>query len=374
VRSDLSIYLASTKNWDEASDVCLGLIADAPWRLISCAPLVPSKAGAPAPSQKDQDRLIASVERVEKKSSRDPVTLQSLERFYAAVGEKRGAKRVAEQLKTLDEEWISPVSRNPYASPLRGGELDPESIEFIQTLQVLRELNSEDPKARLKHLVELQDAVPSDPRMIAYYQRELAFTLRHSSVDDRAGSRAAIRVAWQATPEDPSVMNELAYMSAVDGVDLEESLNLVDGALERLLGQPFEPLSIPFGESFADFEIARGETAGAYLDTRGWVLFKMGRYEEARRDLELASLMTRDGTVQAHLGRARHALGNAKGAFHHLVRGLALGTEEADEVRALAASLYAELHAIPGGLDVLVQALQEELLREGMEALGGIGP
>ena len=118
-------------------------------------------------------------------------------------------------------------------------------------------------------------------------------------------------------------------------------------------------MDINFGESFADYEIARGETVGAYLDTRGWVLFKMRRFEEARRDLEQASLMTRDGTVQAHLGRTRHALGNSRGAFHHLVRALALGTEETEEVRVLAEALYEELHAISGGLDGLVQALQE---------------
>jgi len=372
VRSDLSIYLASKKEWEEASDVCLGLVADAPWRLISCAPLVPSKAGIPAPSQKDQSRLIARVERIEKKARTDAITLQSLERFYAAVGEKRGSKRVAELLGRLDESWVAPVSRNPYASPLPGGELDEEDIDFIARLQSLRKTLAEDPIVRLRLLLELETTLPSDPRMVAYYYRELAFTMRNSAVDDSASSLAAIRKAWEATPEDPSVMNELAYMSAVDGVNLEESLLLVNGALERLLGQDFEPMSINFGDRFADFEIARSETVGAYLDTRGWVLFQMGRHEEAQRDLELASLMTRDGTVQAHLGRARHALGNAKGAFHHLVRALALGTEDAENVRALATTLYEELHVIPGGLDMLVQALQEQLLREGMEALGGV--
>jgi len=47
-----------------------------------------------------------------------------------------------------------------------------------------------------------------------------------------------------------------------------------------------------------------------------------------------------------------------------------LGTEDSDVVRALAESLYDELHIVPGGLDALVKALQEELLRQGMEALG----
>lgn len=370
VRSDLSIFLASRKAWDEASDVCIGLIAEAPWRLISCAPLVPNKAGLPAPTQDDQDRLISQVERIEKKAQTDAVTLQSLERFYAVVGEKRGVKRVQGQLAALDAAWVPPVSRNPYVSPLPGGELDRESIAFIEVLQSLRKDYSDEPAVRVERLQQLEMSVPRDPRMVAYYYRELAFTMRNPKVDDRPGSRAAVRRALEATPDDPTVMNELAYMSAADGLDLEEAMTLVDRALARLLGQPFDPMDIAFGDRFVDFEIARGETVGAYLDTRGWVLFQLGRFEEAQRDLVQASLLTRDGTVQAHLGRARHALGNVRGAFHHLIRGLALGTEETVIVRALAESLYDELHIVPGGLDALVQALQQELLREGMGALG----
>ena len=40
-----------------------------------------------------------------------------------------------------------------------------------------------------------------------------------------------------------------------------------------------------------------------------------------------------------------------------------------EEVRAMAEGIYGELHAIPGGLDLLVTGLQEELLRQGMSAL-----
>ena len=369
VRSDLSIFLATKGQWDEATEFCLGLVADAPWRLISCAPLVPGKAGAEGPSQRDQDRLVAAVEKVEKRFGEDAVVLQGLERFYSAVGERRGAKRVAARLLELDSSWKGPVARNPYVTPLDGGEFSRESVSFIESLQELRELGKKDPKARVKRFSELGSKLPKDRRVEAYYYRELAFALRHPSIDDRAASLVAIRKAWEALPEQASAMNELAYMSAVEGENLEESLKLADAALATVLGAEFTPQEIPFGKSFADFEIALGETVGAYYDTRGWVLYKLGRFEEARIDLELASLLTRDGTVQGHLGRVRFALGNKRGAFHHLIRALALGTEEPEEVRAMAEGIYGELHAIPGGLDLLVTGLQEELLRQGMSAL-----
>lgn len=370
-RSDLTVYLALKKEWSEATDLCIKLIQDAPWRVIACAPLVPLKAGAAGPEQEDQDRLIKKVERIGTKNSRDPITLQSLERFYDSVGERRGAEELRAKLLEMDPKWTPPLDRNPYIEPLPGGELSRESLSFIETIGAVRKATASDPAQRVRRYRELASSLPDDPRMQAYYHRELAFTLRNPEILDREASRQAIRRAHEVSPTDPSVMNELAYMSAVDKVDLEEALVLVDKAIALLLNKPFEPLSIGLGEEFADFEIGLSESVGAFVDTRGWVLYQMGRHQEAVQELELASLMTRDGTVQSHLGRARYQRGNRRGAFHHLVRALALGTEDEEEVRSLAEELYAELHVVPGGLDSLVKKLRQQLIESGLRVLEG---
>ena len=61
----------------------------------------------------------------------------------------------------------------------------------------------------------------------------------------------------------PGILNNLAVaMAAKDGANLKEALSLAEGALEMLPGNPY------------------------VLETRGQILLKMGRHEEAIRDLE----------------------------------------------------------------------------------------
>jgi len=91
------------------------------------------------------------------------------------------------------------------------------------------------------------------------------------------------------------------------------------------------------------------------------LLYQLDRHEEAARILELASLLSSDGTVQGHLGRARYAVGNDDGAFHNLLRALALGTEDLEQVRNLASHLYEERHVVPGGLELLVEETRRQL-------------
>ena len=110
------------------------------------------------------------------------------------------------------------------------------------------------------------------------------------------------------------------------------------------------------------------QSVGAFVDTRGWVLYQLGRHAEAEQALELASLLSSDGTVQGHLGRARYAVGNDDGAFHNLLRALALGTEDHQPVRDLAAHLYEKQHVVAGGLDQLVEETRRQLgLRDDLD-------
>ncbi|MFQ5743257.1 MAG: tetratricopeptide repeat protein [Acidobacteriota bacterium] len=65
--------------------------------------------------------------------------------------------------------------------------------------------------------------------------------------------------------------NNLAYMNALREVNLEQAIEQVDRALEIEPGNP------------------------NYLDTKGWVLYKMGRYQEALQLLEQAAKMIPEG-------------------------------------------------------------------------------
>jgi tetratricopeptide (TPR) repeat protein len=88
-------------------------------------------------------------------------------------------------------------------------------------------------------------------------------------------------------PDDPAVNNDLGYLYADQGKNLEQAEKMIRKAVE------------------ADPDNA------AYQDSLGWVLFKLGRYEEARGPLEKAvegSTGSGDSTLWDHLGDLYHRL------------------------------------------------------------------
>ncbi len=363
--SDLLLLLSARSAWDEAVPLCEELLELAPWRLDACSPLFPAQSGQKAAPPDDQDRLATRLEAVEGQTN-DPVILQALEVFYQRVGEKKGARRLRERMAGLDANWSPPLRRNPYVEGLPGGELTEGELEQLEALAELHEGEEADPWALVRKLRAHLEGMPTEglERIRAMALRELGYALRDEAILDRDGSRAAIKQALDLRPEDASILNEWAYMSALDKVDLAEALEAVDKAILLQQSLAFTPLSIDPGGSLARWEIERAESVGAYIDTRGWVLYQLDRREEAVRELELASLMTSDGTVQGHLGRARYAVGNDTGAFPSLLRALALGCEDKDEVYQLAEHLYDKLHVVPGGLDALIKATRAEMEAE----------
>ncbi len=87
---------------------------------------------------------------------------------------------------------------------------------------------------------------------------------------------------FEVNPDNPQVNNDLGYLWADQGKNLEQAEKMIRKALT------VEPEN------------------GAYLDSLGWVLFKLGRYEEAIPPLEQATqkILGGDATGWDHLGDA----------------------------------------------------------------------
>lgn len=94
-------------------------------------------------------------------------------------------------------------------------------------------------------------------------------------------AEADLKAALAHRPNHPLILNYLGYAWADQGINLEESLNLIRKA------SALEP---------AD---------GYIMDSLGWVLYRMGRYEEAVAPLERAAgLLPYDPVINDHLGDA----------------------------------------------------------------------
>jgi tetratricopeptide (TPR) repeat protein len=123
------------------------------------------------------------------------------------------------------------------------------------------------------------------------YQRQKMFD------QAEAEFRKVLATTSPTDPQAAATLNYLGYMNADRGVKLEESLNYVKQAVT------FEPNN------------------GAYLDSLGWVYFKLGKYDQAEENLTKAeSHMTTDPTVQEHLGDLYQKTGRLKLAAAHWER------------------------------------------------------
>jgi len=123
-----------------------------------------------------------------------------------------------------------------------------------------------------------------DPELI---KPSSAFYFAYGSAYERMGQDekavAMFRKAIELDPNNHNACNYLGYMWADKGVHLEESLELIQKALKL------------------------APDNGAYLDSLGWVLFQMGRYEEALPPIQRSVAMIQkedqqeDATILDHL-------------------------------------------------------------------------
>lgn len=136
-------------------------------------------------------------------------------------------------------------------------------------------------------------------------QFSLGSALERDGQFDRAV--AVFRDIIAREPDNAITLNYLGYMFADSGIYLEESLELIGRALRE------EPDN------------------GAYLDSYGWTLFRLGRLNEAESEIRKALVnLQSDPTIHDHLGDVLAALGRKEEAETHWRKALELepGSEE----------------------------------------------
>jgi tetratricopeptide (TPR) repeat protein len=123
-------------------------------------------------------------------------------------------------------------------------------------------------------------------------------------------SEEQLRLILKADPDNATANNDLGYLWADQGKNLEEAEAMIRRAIEqdRRLRKgssgPSSPAPPPPAAGPAAAEAVEGEDNAAFVDSLGWVLYRRGKVAEARKELERAAALPdgEDPVIWEHLG------------------------------------------------------------------------
>ena len=144
---------------------------------------------------------------------------------------------------------------------------------------------------------------PEEQHWIVYFARGITF----ERLDNWPAAEADFRKALELRPEQPQVLNYLGYSMLEMQLNMEEALALIERAVEQ---RP---------------------DSGYIIDSLGWGLYRLGRYEEAVPHMEKAvERMPIDPIVNDHLGDVYWAVGRYREAEFQWHRALSFITDDTD--------------------------------------------
>jgi tetratricopeptide (TPR) repeat protein len=152
--------------------------------------------------------------------------------------------------------------------------------------------------------VELLEAT-GGPSWFLLYARAIC----HERTDNWEAAEADFRAALELNPTQPEVLNYLGYSLVEQQVKLDEALGMIERA------------------------VAASPDSGYIVDSLGWALYRLGRYEEAVPQMERAvELLAIDPVVNDHLGDVYWAVGRVREAQFQWTRALSfIGKGESNE-------------------------------------------
>lgn len=194
---------------------------------------------------------------------------------------------------------------------------DNYAINFISGLSLAQQSKNDEAVKYLKKAVELN---PTDVNTISAY----AYTLNQIKLDDEA--ILYLNKALSIDPNDVNVMGTLALIYNARKV-FEKSDSLYEKALEIKSDDPLINNNYAYSLSTRGIQLDRAlkmvnlalekdSLNTAYLDTKGWILYQLGRYDEAKYFISKAiELGTKSAVIIDHLGDVESKLGNRKKAI-----------------------------------------------------------
>jgi tetratricopeptide (TPR) repeat protein len=237
-------------------------------------------------------------------------------------------QQAAEVLKKAVAEPVYPpnaegerVKVELYIWLARAQELAGKTKEALQAFREAEKLDSEDPEIRYweawvyTHSHQWAEAIRRYEELAKKYatthkgfvhQCQMSLSNCYVQKGDLAKGEKILEDVLVETPEDSQANNDLGYLYADQGKNLPRAEKMIRQALKA------EPDNV------------------AYLDSMGWVLFKQGKFEEARTFLQkaVATPGGSDGTIWEHLGDCYAAMKNHDKAVEAWKKGLKDAEEE----------------------------------------------
>ncbi|MBS4035469.1 MAG: tetratricopeptide repeat protein [Ignavibacterium sp.] len=140
-------------------------------------------------------------------------------------------------------------------------------------------------KEAIRYITHALRIEPDDVNLIG------TLGLIYNSIQMHAESDSAYERALELDPENSLINNNYSYALAVRGEQLERALEMVK------------------------VSIAADSLNSSYLDTIGWVYYKLGDYDQAKKYLEKAiELNQNSAVILDHLGDVEFKLGNSEKA------------------------------------------------------------
>lgn len=141
---------------------------------------------------------------------------------------------------------------------------------------------------RWDEAIKTYEQILEIPELSAELVRRSRVSLSNAYVQmgDLPNGQRILEEVYEASPNDPGVNNDLGYLYADEGTNLEKAEKMIRLAVAA---EPDNP---------------------AYLDSLGWVLFKLEKFKEAKSVLEKSNADPdyQDSTIIEHLGDVQQAL------------------------------------------------------------------
>lgn len=164
-------------------------------------------------------------------------------------------------------------------------ELNPNDVNTINAYAyTLNQLKQQD--SAVIYLTRALKLKPDDVNVLG----TLALIYNEKKIYEKSDS--LYERALAISPDDAIINNNYAYSLSTRGIQLERALDMVNLSLQK------------------------DSLSSAFLDTKGWILYKLGRFLEAKKYIEKAiEVGSESAVIIDHLGDVEYKLGNLERAL-----------------------------------------------------------